>query len=123
MVREGTCRPRVRVDDIARPGSVVLGGKRRVFSSSGWLDAPPSEPPSEGWYGGGASKGFRLCFSGVPIVRMWKDDDGLDAASILMEIVKRMLWFVWDSRHFKQDFGACRILRLLANEKLENVFA
>ena len=86
VVREGTCRPRVRVDDIARPGSVVLGGKRRVFSSKGWFGVPPSE----GLYGGGVSKGLRLCFSGGPIVAMWKDD-GLDAASILMEIVKRML--------------------------------
>lgn len=88
MVREGTCSPRVRVDDIATPGSVVLGGKRRVLSSRGWFDVPPSEPSSEGLYGGGASKGLRLCFSGVPIVGMEKD--GLDATSILIETIKVM---------------------------------
>lgn len=56
---------------------------------------------------------------------MWKDD-GLDAASILMEIVKGMLGlFVWDSRHFKQDFGALPYTsnRLRSNQMLENVFA
>ena len=53
-VREGTCRPRLRVDETAKPGSVESGSRNRSFgfSSVGLYSG-------DGSYGGKAS-GQRL---------------------------------------------------------------